>query len=981
MIENLREEIRRQAESYGSIPFWSWNDKLDPEELRRQIGRMQELHMKGFFMHARGGLETEYLSDEWFACIAACADEAEKRGMEAWLYDENGWPSGFAGGELLKDPSNYAAYLQFERRQTPDAEAFYTYIKDGDSVHAVENGREIPEAKEYLCIYRRYCDSYVDTMDRRVTERFIAATHENYLRHFPDKLGKVMPGFFTDEPQYYRWATPWSDTIPVQFEKRYGYDVATALPALFLDYPGAEEVRYDYWRLCHLLFTENFAKPIYEWAEAHHCKITGHTIEESFLGGQMWCTGGVMPFYEYEHIPGIDHLCRGLNNDLSVKQVASVAAQLGKKRVLSEMFAACGWDVSPTELKRIAEWQYAAGINLMCQHLYAYSIRGQRKTDYPAHYSEHLPWQDAFGTFNTYFNRLGCALSMGTEAVNTLVLHPIHSAYLRYRREEDASSIRELETATAELVGLLSENQIAYHFGDETLMAKYGSVEEAELIIGNCRYRYVVVPFCETVDATTAALLKKFLAGGGKVYLYGAAPTRIDGRIADLSWLRGNIDFAELKAAAPTVVSCFDGTRAAFIRSRVMRRPEGDLFYFLNLDAEKKEGICISLRGCRNAVGLNLETLEEYPLAGEYRAASDAYEIRMDFDPGASYLFAACPPVEPEPVRIFPDFRFTYMSGSENAYTLDRAQVSYGGGAFGDVMPIAQIRDLTLRRRFAGEMRLRFSFEAKTGGLPVSLACEPMRYNGIWVNGTAVSLSENWWLDRSFRTADIGALVHRGTNTIEMSFEYYQRQAVYDVLYGNATESLRNCLHFDTEIEAVYLFGDFGVSTAADQYTPADHGSLCYTGDFTLTRRPDTVSLTNVVREGFPFFAGKISLCGKVILPGPVGADFRRVWLHFKGRYAYADFTINGKAAERLFFRKYCDVTKLVRPGENTVTVTMCNSARNLLGPHHDTQCEPLVVAPGNFTLEKCWTEAGCEAYRPSYSFMPFGGTLYFEVE
>ena len=81
------------------VPFWSWNDKLEPDELRRQIGAMQDAGMGGFFMHARGGLETEYLSEDWFRAVEASVDEAKKRGMQAWCYDENGWPSGFAGGK------------------------------------------------------------------------------------------------------------------------------------------------------------------------------------------------------------------------------------------------------------------------------------------------------------------------------------------------------------------------------------------------------------------------------------------------------------------------------------------------------------------------------------------------------------------------------------------------------------------------------------------------------------------------------------------------------------------------------------------------------------------------------------------------------------------------------------------------------------------------------------------------------------------
>lgn len=75
---------------YRPIPFWSWNDDLEPEELRRQVREMHKAGMGGFFMHARGGLKTAYLSERWMACVNASLDEARKWGMDGWLYDENG---------------------------------------------------------------------------------------------------------------------------------------------------------------------------------------------------------------------------------------------------------------------------------------------------------------------------------------------------------------------------------------------------------------------------------------------------------------------------------------------------------------------------------------------------------------------------------------------------------------------------------------------------------------------------------------------------------------------------------------------------------------------------------------------------------------------------------------------------------------------------------------------------------------------------
>ena len=90
----------------------------------------------------------------------------------------------------------------------------------------------------------------------------------------------------------------------------------------------------------------------------------------------MWCCAGLMDFYEYEHIPGVDWLGRTCANELLPKQVGSASEQLGKKHVMTETFACCGWDVTPAELKRITQWQYVNGVNLMCTHLSPYSIRG-----------------------------------------------------------------------------------------------------------------------------------------------------------------------------------------------------------------------------------------------------------------------------------------------------------------------------------------------------------------------------------------------------------------------------------------------------------------------------------------------------------------------------------------------------------------------------------------------------------------------------
>ena len=130
MLQKVNELIKRLEaveNQYKPIPFWSWNGKLEKDELVRQIRWMRETHNGGFFMHARAGLGTEYMSEDWFDCVDVCIDEAKKRGMEAWAYDENGFPSGFVGGKLLEKTENRDYFLTYSiGRFDPSADLIYS---------------------------------------------------------------------------------------------------------------------------------------------------------------------------------------------------------------------------------------------------------------------------------------------------------------------------------------------------------------------------------------------------------------------------------------------------------------------------------------------------------------------------------------------------------------------------------------------------------------------------------------------------------------------------------------------------------------------------------------------------------------------------------------------------------------------------------------------------------------------------------------
>lgn len=111
---NFHDTFKNPGSLYRGKPFWSWNGELQPEELRRQVRIFKRMGMGGAFLHSRVGLATEYLGDAWFDAIRAAVDECRMEGMEAWLYDEDCWPSGYAGGKVTRNPEHRMRFLVME---------------------------------------------------------------------------------------------------------------------------------------------------------------------------------------------------------------------------------------------------------------------------------------------------------------------------------------------------------------------------------------------------------------------------------------------------------------------------------------------------------------------------------------------------------------------------------------------------------------------------------------------------------------------------------------------------------------------------------------------------------------------------------------------------------------------------------------------------------------------------------------------------
>ena len=939
VLERLKNEI---LTDYQAIPFWSWNAELEPEELVRQVRWMKENGMGGFFMHARSGLKTEYLSEDWMECIEACADEAENIGMNAWAYDENGWPSGFAGGKLLEEEENRDQYILHHVGEY-DAKATVSYLLDGAQMIRVSDGQA---QGEYLNLYIHIATSTADILNPEVVDQFINLTHEQYKEHFGDDFAKKIKGFFTDEPQYQRWNTPYTPMIGKYFQEEYGQDILDSLGLLFVEKEGYRTFRYRYWKGMQALMLKNFAEKLYNWCDDHGVKLTGHYVEETTMGFQIMCCAGCMPFYEYEHIPGIDWLGTTSDSELSAKQVSSAAAQLGKKQIITETFGCCGWNVTPTDLRRIAGFQYVNGVNLMCQHLIPYAEYGNRKHDYPAHYSPVNPWvREEFKRFNDYFTRLGYILAEGEETVNVAMLHPIRSAYFDYKRDllEQGFGIAGLEGQLQKACRTLSGANIAYHFLDETLLEKYGFVQDGKIGCGKCSYDYLVLPDMYTMDRATEKIVRRYVSEGGKVLLLGEAPTYMEGEPFAYDYLKSNCSLEEIIAAQPYRVE----NRDTWIYSTRRMIDGAEFLYVVN--ASDKHAYTQTFHmgaDSKSFLKIDLNTYE-----------TKRVPLTMTLKPGEAVALFVDKEEAGEDKVLTPyelQFHHAEVSFEENYLPIDFVRYSEDGVHYSEKWPCAALFQKLLQDRKEGTLFLKYEFEVRQIPETIYLRAEDCDAEDVTLNGMPLTETVPCDIEKHVLAYDIAPFVKEGLNEYCVKVNWHENDDVYYALFGeNVTESLKNCIVYDSELEPIYVAGTFGVYPVGEYREDEDRR---YTGAdaFYIGEMPKKVS--EPVKEGLPFLAGAVTLKQSVKF------DTSDILLQVKGFYHLAYVKVNGQMAGTLMFDKELDISAYAIEGDNVLEIRFVLGNFNLLGPQHFTYHRDNSVSPNSFELAGTWEgrESSC---------------------
>lgn len=551
---------------YRDTPFWAWNCELDKEQTKRQILIFKEMGMGGFHMHARTGLGTPYLGEEFMKRVGECVETARDNQMLAWLYDEDRWPSGAAGGLVTKNPKYRARHLLMtseKRTEAPDpendnsgalltcysirldADGFLTSYRRIGENEAPEEGAE----KFYLYLMVDYSNpwyndqTYVDTLNPEAIRKFVEVTHERYRECVGDEFGKTIPAIFTDEPQFTRKTAlkfarekrdvcmPYTNDLPETYRKAYGADFFDTFPEVVWELPGGKYslARYRYHDHVAERFSSAFADTIGNWCEANHLRCSGHMMEEPTLESQTSALGETMRSYRSFQLPGIDMLCDGTEFS-TAKQAQSASHQYGRGGVLSELDGVTDWDFTFMGHKWHGDWQAALGITVRVPHLAWMSMAGEAKRDYPASISYQSPWYRKYTLIADHFARVNAALTRGRAQVRVGVIHPVESYWLAYGPQDMTAGRREhLEESFHNLIGWLLHGLIDFDFISESLLPDLCPIQLGKrFIVGEMAYDTVIVPPSITMRGTTLERLRQFREKGGRVIFTGDVPVCLD---------------------------------------------------------------------------------------------------------------------------------------------------------------------------------------------------------------------------------------------------------------------------------------------------------------------------------------------------------------------------------------------------------------------------------------------------------------------
>ncbi len=497
--------------------FWGINAEMIPEELICQLRDMYRHGARSVCLHPvpkefrpdiSSSMSPAYLSEEYHQVIKQVVDECRKLGMNYYLYDEGGWPSGSACGQVFaSDPERFAQRFIVEDKSSDRGWKIFS------PPYNPANGAMLPGIAE-----------------KGAAEKFLELTHDAYAEHIGGEFGKSIRIAFMDEPYMpspsplREWANGpamlgWCADFAEEFKKRKNYDIVPHLTTLMARRSNVADklayIRLDYMDVLSKLFVERFMLPIRDWCRKHGIKSGGH-----FGGEDEWlnfhCTGfgHIMRSMRALDVPGVDMIWRQLYPGSRLhpfpKLASSAAHQTGGREVLGELFAVYSSGLTPQVMKYLLDYMFVCGVNTFIFSNISQSLKGKHMPGCRPHFGRPDPLWKHFGHLHEYAARTGALLKSGTVECDTALYFDVRAMWLGARPAEYAIN------RTLEISQKLLESQRDFDYVDDDLIEE-AVIGRKHFKFGNKSYRNLVVPFGSMMTDAAKKRLDEFRNAGIRV--------------------------------------------------------------------------------------------------------------------------------------------------------------------------------------------------------------------------------------------------------------------------------------------------------------------------------------------------------------------------------------------------------------------------------------------------------------------------------
>ncbi|MCF7958849.1 MAG: discoidin domain-containing protein, partial [Phycisphaerae bacterium] len=533
---------------YKSRPLWFWNAPLSKEQTRKVMTEAKEKGYYGFGILPSHGMSPEYMSDAFLEQYKYALEVAAEMGMKMCLYDEFYFPSGYAGGNLVKkypeavskrlDKHDYSFKGPGVFNQKVTEENIMGIVAmETSSLERIDLSSKIkggiinaslPAGDWKVMVFDLKPDMasqrhHVDYLDPAAVEKFIELTYEKFYAAFPDHFGTTIDSAFYDEPCL-RWVEggrTWTGTYNRKFKAQYGFSPVKYYPSLWYDI-GEETAaaRNLLFGFRAELFASGFAGTINRWCNDHGIELTGHVDQEEVLN-PVSVSGDMIKAFKYQDIPCVDQIAHYGRASKIYKVISSAAQNYGRPLVATEVYGAIS-NMPVDNLYKEAMDQYAKGINMIEPHAAWYD----QKVDIPPNLS---PSSSVYGPhladYNNYIGRMQVILQGSKHVADIAVLYPIAPLQAAYSFElgyPGDGGIPSYEADYLDIGEMLSlDTRTDYTFIHPEVLDEKCTLKGSSIRLDNSSesslYKVLILPGSKTIQWRNLQKIKQFYDNGGAV--------------------------------------------------------------------------------------------------------------------------------------------------------------------------------------------------------------------------------------------------------------------------------------------------------------------------------------------------------------------------------------------------------------------------------------------------------------------------------